>query len=219
MDIRNFTLNIITAGAFGLSGAAYAAALPQVQAPPGVPATTPPPITIDAQGNSPAAPDNAAVAPGQFNDAEILGVVNTVDEIEVKAAAKAEKKKIGPEAMAYAKMLQDQHKADLDANKALGKRIGVKPAGTKTADQLRDKAAQDLKAIASKSGSEFEKAYIDAMVDGHTDVLQMLDSQLIPSAHDDALKTHLAEVREHVAMHLEQGKRLQGARASAPAAD
>ena len=64
------------------------------------------------------------MAPSQFNDAEILGVVNTVDEIEVKAAAKAEKKKIGTEAMAYAKMLQEQHKADLEANKALGKQIG-----------------------------------------------------------------------------------------------
>ena len=37
MDIRNFSLKIMTAGALGFSAAVNAAALPQVQAPPTVP--------------------------------------------------------------------------------------------------------------------------------------------------------------------------------------
>ena len=47
------------------------------------------------------------------------------------------------------------------------------------------------------------------MVKGHTEVLAMSDGELIKSAENEALKKHLAETREHVAMHLEQGKKLQ----------
>lgn len=82
------------------------------------------------------------------------------------------------------------------------------------ADSLKAKA--DVKALAAKNGTEFEKGYIDAMVTGHTDVLAMIDTQLIHAARNEAVKTHLSEVRALIAAHLEQGKRLQGASAAAP---
>jgi putative membrane protein len=168
--------------------------------------------------STPAAPmpaaANGAQNPAQLTDAEILGIVQAVDENEVAAASKAEKKKIGSDAMAYAKMLRKEHKADEAATKKIGKQIDAKPATSKTADELRAKGKDELSMLSSKDGSEFEKGYIDAMVNGHTEVLGLIDGTLMPNAHTDAVKSHLTEVRGHVAMHLEQGKRLQGAQAS-----
>jgi putative membrane protein len=171
--------------------------------------------SVDASRPAPAMP--AAVNGAQnpvFTDAEILGIVLTVDENEVAAATKAEKKKIGTGAMAYAKMLRTEHKADAAKTKKVAKQIDSKPAMSKTADDLKTKGADELSMISAKDGPEFEKEYIDAMVTGHTEVLGLIDGSLIPNAHSDAVKKHLDEVRGHVAMHLEQGKRLQGAQAS-----
>jgi len=80
---------------------------------------------------------------------------------------------------------------------------------TKKTNALRKKGAGELAMIAPLEGEEFAAKYVDAMVKGHTEVLAMIDGELLKSAENAALKKHLTETREHVAMHLEQGKKLQ----------
>jgi len=46
-------------------------------------------------------------------------------------------------------------------------------------------------------------------VKGHTEVLGMIDGQLLKAAKNDALKQHLTASRAHVAEHLEKAKSLQ----------
>lgn len=197
----------ITVGAACCSTVLYAATGP-VKSQTTTEAATP--SVRDSMGSA----GKGAQNPVALNDAQILGVVVAVDENEVAAAGKAEKMKMGSEAMAYAKMLREEHKADADKTKKLGKEIGAKPASSALAIQLKDNGKSELKAMSSKKGADFEKAYVDAMVNGHADVLKLIDETLIPDAQNEAVKKHLAEVRGHVAMHLEQGKRLQGAQAS-----
>jgi putative membrane protein len=149
-----------------------------------------------------------------LSDGQILEVVNTVDDFEVDAASKAMKKKIGKEAREYAKMLKEQHSADQAAVKKLSKTADIKLMDSKTSDDLKAKGKEDLKNMSAQNGSEFEKAYIDAMVNGHQEVLNMIDSQLLPNAKNTSVSSHLSDLRTHVSAHLEQGKRLQGSRAS-----
>ena len=176
-----------------------------------------------AQSDYETSTPGTAVAPGpatgaqtaaQLTDAEILGVVNAVDKHEINAAKEAMKKKPGAGVRDYAKMLREEHSANMKKTKSLAKQNKIKPASSQTEKDLRAKTSTEEKALASLKGAAFEKAYIDAMVSGHTEVLQMLDATLIPAAKNEAVKTHLTEVRGHVAAHLEQGKRLQEASAA-----
>src|SRR5438445_6338168 len=80
-----------------------------------------------------------AAAATPLNDAEIVHILNTVDENEIRAAKKAEKQKMDASAMAYAKMLGERHDAKEDATRKFAKPAGIRPAGTKSADQLPDK--------------------------------------------------------------------------------
>ena len=48
------------------------------------------------------------------------------------------------------------------------------------------------------------------MVKGHTEALNMIDSQLVKSVKNDTLKEHLTETRTHITAHLEKAKQLQG---------
>jgi putative membrane protein len=167
-------------------------------------------------------PGSAAVTGGaqdtaQFSDARILTIVNTVDQHEIDAAEKALKKKTSAEVRDYAQMLKKEHSANLAKSRKLAKTLDLKPAKSDIADSLKAKGGAEEKTLASLKGAEFEKAYVDAMVKGHTEVLDMLDTKLIPNSLNDSLKSHLTEARGHVASHLEHGKRLQGAQASTPA--
>ena len=58
-------------------------------------------------------------------------------------------------------------------------------------------------------GKALEKAYIDAMVAGHTKVLGRVDNDLLPNASDARVKAHLQKTREAVSKHLEAAKALQ----------
>ncbi len=142
-------------------------------------------------------------------DAEVLSLILAVDTNEVVAAMEAGKKKL-PQAVAdYAKMLHTEHGKNAGDTMKLGLKIDVTPMDTEKTNALRKKGAGELAMIAPLEGEEFAAKYVDAMVKGHTEVLAMIDGELMKSAENEALKKHLSETREHVAMHLEQGKKLQ----------
>lgn len=155
------------------------------------------------------APDTA-----RFSDGRILAIVTAVDQHEIDAAEKALKKKPGAEVRDYARMLKKEHSANLAKSKKLAKTLDLKAEKSAIADSLKAKGESQGKSLASLKGAEYEKAFIGAMVAGHAEMLEMIDTQLIPNARNDSLKSHLTEARGHIASHLELGKRLQGANAS-----
>ncbi|MEO6096208.1 MAG: DUF4142 domain-containing protein [Fibrobacteria bacterium] len=174
------------------------------------------------QTNQPANPDSLAkvrvveqmAMPAQFSNGEILGLLVAVDDNETALAGKAMNKKISPEVKAYAKMLREEHSTAKIETQKLANQLVLKTVSSKQSEDLRAKGAQELKALVALNGMEFEKAYIDAMVTGHAEVLQLLNTQVIPSALNTTVKAHVVDMRAKIAAHMEQGKRLQGARAS-----
>ncbi|HXH30831.1 MAG TPA: DUF4142 domain-containing protein, partial [Bacteriovoracaceae bacterium] len=144
-----------------------------------------------------------------MGDAEVLAFVIAADDNEVLAAAEAQKKDISKEVMDYAKMLHMEHGKNQKTVMGLGQKIKSTPTDTKAVDDLRVKGAQDLSKLVPLNGKEFEKAYMDAMVIGHNDVISMIDGKLIPATKNGELKKQLMETREHVTMHLEKAKKIQ----------
>ncbi len=149
------------------------------------------------------------IAGTEGTDAEVLGFVFAVDINEILAAEQAETKKISQPVMDYARMLHTEHGANADKTLKLGKAINVTPSDTKAVDALNVKGAGELATLVPLDGKDFETAYLDAMIKGHTEVLDMIDNQLMKTAKNDALKAHLTETRGHVAMHLDQAKKLK----------
>lgn len=197
------------------------------------PASSPAPATAQpAPGTAQPAPGTAQPGPGvptnapttapaavpgtamTFTDAEIMGLVLAVDTNEIEMAKAAEKMKLTKDGKAFAKMIRKEHSKNAAKVLKLGKTLKVEPARPQAALDLRAKGAAALKDLATKTGTDFEPAFIAAMVAGHAEALQLIDNQLIPNAIGEALKTQLAETRTHVANHLEQAKRLQGAQAA-----
>jgi putative membrane protein len=211
-----------------LSAAAYAATPGSASgsSQTGTSATSPGASGTSAQtGTAPATPGApGAIVPGagdtaamsaKYTDGEIVAAVLAVDETEINAALAAEKEKMGKNAAKFAKMLLKQHRDDSTKVSKLAKKENIEISQTAAkAQELRSKGASDLAALSAKDSLEFEQGYIGAMVQGHTEVLALLDDHLIKDATNPKLKKQLADTRKHVAHHLEEAKRLQGDRAS-----
>jgi len=143
-----------------------------------------------------------------MSDGEILGFVIAVDDNEVLAGAEARKKKISARVKEYAKMLHEAHGKHLVDSMMLGQRIGVTPLDTPAVDKLRVKGAGELAMLVPLDSEKFERAFLAAMVKGHTEALEMIDNQLLTAADNETLKKHLRETRGHIAHHLEEAKQL-----------
>ena len=167
--------------------------------------TTAQSTTTEKPGKSSPAADPA--------DAAILTKLVTVDQNEIKLARTAEKKTISAAAMHYARMLRDLHQQNLSDTQKLSHKLHLSPRQTSETEEMRKKGATELAQLRPLDGPEFERAFIDAMVKGHEDVLSMLDDG-IAVAKNDEVKAHLQSTREAVATHLSEAKQLQGGAAA-----
>lgn len=164
---------------------------PSAAAPAATPASEPPATQTPA-------PDTAT------DDSLALGLLAAVNEHEIAAAQQAESKKVSAPVLAYAQMMIKQHGENLAQTKALGTL-----ASTPEVQAMKDKGKSDLDALGQKNGKEYEAAYIDAMVDGHTEALGLIDGRLLSLASVGPVKDHLVATRGHVVTHLEEAKKLQ----------
>lgn len=176
-----------------------------------VPATDPTMADASDQIDSPAdMAANPGTDPGTSADADTtpaqrgaLGVLNAINEHEIAAGQQALKKGVKGEVAEYAQMMIDQH----TENHAKTSSFNPDPAAA-DAQAQQQKGQAELAALEAKSADEYSRAYVDAMVKGHTEALAALDGKLIPAASSAAVRDHLTQTRGHVEKHLEQAKAL-----------
>jgi len=160
--------------------------------------TTPP------VGEASPAPEGAARA--SSGDDIALGLLGAVDKNEIAAAKQAQEKKVTGAVLEYAKMMEKEHAENLEKTKALGTL-----AETPDVKQLETKGEQELTTLGQKSGKDYAAAYIDAMIAGHKEALQLIDTQMMAAASTEPVKAHLAETKTHVEQHLAKAEAIKKA--------
>ena len=156
---------------------------------------------------------------GSAAEGEVLGTLIAIDMNEIVAAMVASQKQVNSQVAGYAKMLHEQHGMNAERTMKLGEKIDVTPLATQSVDALRAKAAGELASIVPLEDEQFAQAYMAAMIEGHTEALQMIDQQLLPKGKNQELKEHLTQTRQAVAKHLQMAQQLQGGAAiGSPAA-
>ena len=153
-----------------------------------------------------AAADTTTATTGLAGERAALGVLNAINAHEIAAGEQALGKGVSGDVAAYARMMIDQHSANRDQTAAFNPEEMAPEAQAQKA-----KGDQELAALGQKDGDDYARAYVDAMVKGHTEALEALDTRLIPAATRPEVKAHLATTREHVAQHLERARALQDA--------
>ena len=156
-----------------------------------------------------AADTHAAAAKHGSGDAVALSVLAVVDQHEVELGDQALSKGVDGGVRDFASNMKLEHGKNLEQARALASSKSLSIADTGPAKAAKAKGAAETARLAKLQGATYARAYVNAMVKGHAEVLAKLDRVLIPHASDAQVVALLKETRSHVAAHLAAAKALQ----------
>ena len=83
------------------------------------------------------------------------------------------------------------------------------PSGSEMATTLIQQANLQLESLSAKSGADFDRAYVESQIVGHQDLLESIESHLLPQARAASVRQLLESMRQKVEEHLEQARELR----------
>jgi len=162
-----------------------------------------------------AAPATETPAAPALTDAAIAHIAVTANAIDSTMGELAKTKASSSAVKDFAKTMVTDHGAVNKQAVQLAQRLKVTPEDNDVSRQLQQGADEAHASLASKSGAEFDQAYMQREVEYHQAVLDALDQALIPGAQNAELKGLLQSVRPAFVAHLERAKQVQGKLGSA----
>lgn len=145
----------------------------------------------------------------KLSDAEIASVAVTANQIDINYTNLAKQKSKNAAVLRFAQTMATDHKAVIDKAVALVTKLGVTPKDNAVSKKLSADAAKTEKSLRAKSGSAFDKAYIDNEVAYHKAVIAAVNDLLIPQSKNAELKSLLQSVAPVLQTHLEHAQMVQ----------
>jgi putative membrane protein len=159
--------------------------------------------------SSTGAPPAEAAVP-KLADAEIAAIVKVANTGELEQAKIAKSKAKNKAVKDFAAMMVKDHTEMIKSGDAVLKKAGIEPKDNEISAHMTDEAKTTLENLkGTAKGAEFDKAYIDAQVNAHTQVLESIDKQLMPNVQNADLKAELERARPRIEAHLGQAKEIQ----------
>jgi putative membrane protein len=147
-----------------------------------------------------------AASPG---DADAIAFAIVVDSGEMMLADLALGKNPNDAFKNYITDLREDHKEHLSAMLSEGTKGNVTPSKSGWLDTLKTKTTDMHHKLMSKPDAEFEKAFLDDMIAGHTDALQTINTKFASMTLSDGIKKEMDHLKRIVEEHLNKAKALR----------
>jgi putative membrane protein len=151
----------------------------------------------------------APPAPAPLTENQIVGLINTANNAEIEAGKVASSKAQKQEVKDFAAKMVVDHTASNVAIDALEVKSGLKREESETSKELKKTTDDMVDNLKNAKDADFDRAYIDAQVKMHQELLTALDQTLIPAAKNADLKAFLTDKRATVEAHLNLAKQIQ----------
>jgi putative membrane protein len=145
----------------------------------------------------------------KLTDPEIASVAVTANQIDINYASLAKTKSKNAEILKFAETMTNDHKAIIAQAVALVTKLKVTPKDNALSKKLMADAEKTKKALSSKSGKAFDKAYIDNEVAYHKAVIGAVATLLVPQSSNKELKALLEKVVPALKAHLAHAEMVQ----------
>lgn len=145
-------------------------------------------------------------AAAEISDAEILGVLSTVNRGEVKAAELAQETSSTPAVDEFAQNVIAAHSQAQEKVLAVA---GLEPSTSGLSRDLEEQGTAEMAKLQGLAGAEFDRAYADSQARMHQQVLETIDSTLMPQSKSDEVRAVLEALRPQVADHLARVQQLE----------
>jgi putative membrane protein len=155
--------------------------------------------------------DSAAMRHDSMTDGVIAGIVMTANTNDSAGGAMARTRATSAAVRNFAAKMVREHGAANHDGAALMQRLTAGGMAMQHEDirKMRDDAQSWSNDIMRDSGQTFDRHYMDHEVDGHQNVLNKIDHDLIPHAQDADLKAMLTRARTMVNDHLTEARRIK----------
>lgn len=145
----------------------------------------------------------------QLNDAEIASVAVTANQVDVGYAEIALKKSQNKDIKNFATTMKTDHNAVIKMAVDLVTKLKVTPQTNEVSKSLLAGAVKVEALLNAKSGSAFDKAYVDNEVAYHIYAINAVENMLIPQSKNAELKALLQKALPIFKTHLEHAKMIQ----------
>ena len=146
----------------------------------------------------------------QINDAQIAHIAVTANQVDIDAGNLAAARATSAAVKSFGQQMVTDHTGVNKSATSLAAKLKVTPEDNSTSRSLLDGGRKNIANLKALKGAAFDKAYIDHEVAYHQQVLDALDTTLIPGAKNEELKALLVKVRPAFVAHLEHAKQIQG---------
>lgn len=143
------------------------------------------------------------------NDAEIMNMLMTVNTEEMNLSTVGKTKSNNEKVKSFSEKMFNAHTNNNERAMSLQKKENLKLAESKPSMKTKTKAENTIENLKGMDAKNFDKAYMNAQIQMHQDTLKKLDTELIPNAKNDQLKTMLQTTKGHVQDHLKEAQQLQ----------
>lgn len=138
-----------------------------------------------------------------------LATVAAIDQNEILLGVMTLHKHPNHHVKKFAEMMIKQHGQNLTKITELAHQFDVSNlSGGKSEDLLRE-GQTDLLTLGSLKGSQYNTAYVNAMVSGHEDALNLIKTKLMDTAATPEVKKFMEATEKAVAKHLADAKKVQ----------
>lgn len=165
--------------------------------------------TATVPTEAPGASSTATTNDQKFTDPQIASIAVTANQIDIDYANIALDKSKNNDVREFAKTMAKDHQSVIDQAVALAKKLGVTPEDNPTTQSLLDGEKKVKEDFSSKSGADFDKAYVNNEVEYHKAAISLVESRLIPEATNPELKSLLQSALPLFKTHLEHAEMVQ----------
>ena len=151
----------------------------------------------------------AAAETEALSDAEIIGIVQAVNQAEVDSWRLADTASSNADVKAYSRRVAKEHSEAYTSVKDWATRQNVMPQNSSLSDKVKVVEEKHLESLDRQRGILFDLDYASHEVEFHQKMLQIWDEKLIPGASNEELKRLLTEMRTFIAAHLEDARKLK----------
>ncbi|MFO7180366.1 MAG: DUF4142 domain-containing protein [Pseudomonadota bacterium] len=140
---------------------------------------------------------------GDLTDSEVLGAVSVANRAEIRQAELAVERGNAEAVTTYAEMMIEDHTTAEQRLRALATEQGL-PVEDSSVSRMLEAQSDGIEILLeSLPDAEFDSAYIDAQVEVHEGLLDLIDTRLIPEASEPLIVDYLEELRDTIEEHLE----------------
>lgn len=152
-----------------------------------------------------AAPDNSTAIDSSLrsalDDPTIVAIFDAANTADIETGDLAAQRGHSQEVRNMGAMFARDHRAVRQQGRDLAKKLGVTPTPPK-GDQSAKQLAQTMAMLRSKKGADFDKAYLEHEAAFHKEVIDAVNSTLLPAIQNAELKALVQKVAPAFKAHM-----------------